>query len=103
MPVWFEALKEDELAQGKARSLSLEGQPVLLVHAAEGWRAYKDSCSHAKVPLGDQILAADGGLECPRHGARFDAGTGAALSLPAVRPLAGLAVKAESGKIFVQL
>jgi len=102
MSEWLEALKEAELAQGQAKSLSLEGQPLLLVHAEGEWKAYKDHCSHAQVSLGDQALDA-GSLTCPRHGARFDASTGAALSLPAVRPLASLPVKLEAGILYVQL
>jgi 3-phenylpropionate/trans-cinnamate dioxygenase ferredoxin subunit len=102
MSEWHEALKEAELAPGQAKSLTLEGQALLLVHAEGGWKAYKDHCSHAQVSLGDQALDA-GSLTCPRHGARFDAASGEALSLPAVRPLAGLPLKAEAGVIYVQL
>lgn len=102
MSAWIEALKEEALPLGQARSLRLGDERVLLVHGPEGWKAYKDECSHALVPLGDQALA-DGSLECPRHGARFDAASGAALTLPAVRPLASLPVKAEAGAVFVQL
>ena len=102
MSEWFEALKEEGLGQGQAKSLTLEGQPLLLVHAADGWRAYKDHCSHAQVSLGDQALDA-GSLTCPRHGARFDAASVAALSLPAVRPLASLPVRSEAGIVYVQL
>jgi len=40
-------------------------------------------------------------VECPRHGARFIVRTGEALSLPAVAPVATLAVRVRGDEIQV--
>jgi 3-phenylpropionate/trans-cinnamate dioxygenase ferredoxin subunit len=42
-------------------------------------------------------------IECPRHGATFDVTTGAALTLPAVVPVATFAVRMVGDDIYVDL
>ncbi|MDP0925976.1 Rieske 2Fe-2S domain-containing protein [Paracoccus onubensis] len=50
--------------------------PVLLLHTAQGWRAYVNACPHQYLPLnyrGEQLVSADGAkLICTAHGAQFD-------------------------------
>ncbi len=42
-------------------------------------------------------------IECPRHGARFDVRTGAALCMPAFEPVAVHEVRVEDDSIFLRL
>jgi nitrite reductase/ring-hydroxylating ferredoxin subunit len=42
-------------------------------------------------------------VTCPLHGAKFDVKTGAAKSLPAVKPVPKHEVKVENGNVYVAL
>jgi 3-phenylpropionate/trans-cinnamate dioxygenase ferredoxin subunit len=42
-------------------------------------------------------------VTCPLHGAKFDVKTGAAKSLPAVKPVPKHEVKVEDGYVYVAL
>jgi 3-phenylpropionate/trans-cinnamate dioxygenase ferredoxin subunit len=60
--------------------------------------AVSNRCRHLFAPLGKGHVTDDGRLECPRHAALYDVGTGAMVRGPqgAFKPLAG-AVKATTG------
>lgn len=73
----------DEIEDGDRLFIEVQGQTIILMAAGDGYYAMGDVCTHDGGPLGDGEL--DGcELICPRHGARFDIRTGAALTLPAV-------------------
>ena len=56
---------------------------VLVAHLDGEWYALDDACTHDGGPLGEGHF--DGFcIVCPRHGAKFDLQTGAAMSMPAV-------------------
>ena len=40
-------------------------------------------------------------VTCPRHGGQFDIRTGAAVKMPAFRPIAVFAVQVENGNVFL--
>ncbi|RIK76020.1 MAG: hypothetical protein DCC67_14440 [Planctomycetota bacterium] len=42
-------------------------------------------------------------LACPRHGAKFDVRTGAALTMPATKPTVAHEVKVEGDQVLVRL
>jgi len=60
--------------------------------------AVSNRCRHLLASLGDGHVTDDGCLECPRHAALYDVGTGKMVRGPqgAFKPLAG-AVKATAG------
>ena len=65
--------------------------------------AIEDQCTHDGGPLGEGKLdGATGQIVCPRHGARFDLRTGAALTLPAIEPVPVYEVRIEGGDILVE-
>jgi len=41
-------------------------------------------------------------VECPRHGARFDLRTGAAMCPPAYEPIAKFPVKVEDAQVYTR-
>ncbi len=77
---------------------------VVLIHAAGHFYALDDVCTHDGGPLSDGPLdAKEGTIACPRHGAKFDIKTGAAVTMPATKPTIAHEVKVEGDQIFVRL
>ena len=82
--------------------VDVEGEMVALFHVGDAWYALDDVCTHDGGPLADGELR-DHKISCPRHGAKFDIRTGAALTMPAVRPTRSHEVKVEDGGVWVRL
>jgi len=82
--------------------VEVEGEMVALFHVEGAWYAIDDVCTHDGGPLADGELR-DHRISCPRHGAKFDIRTGAALTMPAVRPTRAHDVKLEDGGVWVRL
>jgi 3-phenylpropionate/trans-cinnamate dioxygenase ferredoxin subunit len=77
---------------------------VVLIHAAGHWYALDDVCTHDGGPLSEGPLDPEHGtIECPRHGAKFDVKTGAALTMPATKPTKSHEVKVDGDQVFVRL
>ena len=77
---------------------------VVLIHAAGHWYALDDVCTHDGGPLSDGPLdLADGTIACPRHGAKFDLKTGAAVTMPATKPTVAHEVKVDGGRVLVRV
>lgn len=82
--------------------VEVDGEMVALFHADGQFYAIDDVCTHDGGPLADGELR-NHTIACPRHGAKFDIRTGAALTMPAVRPTRGHDVKIEDGGVWVRL
>jgi metal-sulfur cluster biosynthetic enzyme/nitrite reductase/ring-hydroxylating ferredoxin subunit len=82
--------------------VEVNGDVVALFHVEGRYYAIDDVCTHDGGPLVDGELT-DHKIACPRHGAKFDIRTGAALSMPAVRPTRAHAVKVQDGGVWVAL
>lgn len=63
--------------------------------------AIDDVCTHDGGPLGEGTLRR-GHIVCPRHGAGFDARTGAVRTLPAVRGVRAYPLTVEGDDIYVE-
>ncbi len=65
--------------------------------------AVSNRCRHLFASLGEGQVTEDGCLECPRHAARYDVGSGKMVRGPqgAFKPLAGT-VKATAGAISLK-
>jgi nitrite reductase/ring-hydroxylating ferredoxin subunit/metal-sulfur cluster biosynthetic enzyme len=93
--------KVGEIPEGGVRVVRVDGEPVAVFHVEGGYYALDDLCTHDGGPLAEGAL--DGHeVECPRHGARFDVRTGAALSLPASAAVPVRAVRVSGDEIQVE-
>lgn len=59
------------------------GVHVVLIRRGQRVTALADSCPHHDMPLSSGVLCEDDSVECPWHGARFSATTGACHRGPA--------------------
>jgi 3-phenylpropionate/trans-cinnamate dioxygenase ferredoxin subunit len=75
---------------------------VLLCNVDGDIYAIEDVCTHDGGEL-DQGELEGCRIMCPRHGAFFDVTTGAALTPPAVMPVATFKVRLEGNDIHVEL
>ena len=90
----------DELAVGERKSIFVDDTPVLLVRLDDSdYACIEDVCTHDGNPLTDGPIQ-NGEITCPRHGARFDLKTGAALCMPAIEPVATFAVEIRDDGIY---
>jgi len=91
-----------ELPAGGKKLVEIDGRAVALFNAGGAYYAIDDVCTHDGGPLAEGELS---GCEitCPRHGARFDIRTGAALCMPAFEPVATHEVKVEGRDVLVRL
>jgi 3-phenylpropionate/trans-cinnamate dioxygenase ferredoxin component len=75
---------------------------VLVIHLDGEFFAMDDVCTHDGGPLGEGDF--DGWcVVCPRHGAKFDIRTGAAMRMPAVRGTAVYPVRLYQDDVYVKL
>lgn len=82
--------------------VEVDDQLIVLLHVSGEVFAIDDVCTHDGGPLGEGELE-DHTIACPRHGAKFDIRTGAALTMPATRPTKVHQVKIEGDNILVKI
>jgi len=92
------SLKDIPAASGTLVEVS--GTAVAVFRVDEDVYAIADRCSHAEASLSEGDVL-DGEVECPRHGAIFDIASGAALTLPATKPVATYRAAVRDGEVFV--
>jgi 3-phenylpropionate/trans-cinnamate dioxygenase ferredoxin subunit len=84
--------------------IEVDERLVVLIHAAGYWYALDDVCTHDGGPLSEGPLdAEEGTIACPRHGAKFDIRSGAALTMPATKPTKMHDVKVDGDRVLVRL
>ncbi len=91
-----------ELPPGGKKLLDLDGRAVALFNVGGTFYAIDDVCTHDGGPLAEGELHGCE-IECPRHGARFDVRTGAALCMPAFEPVRTHEVRIEDGAVFLRV
>lgn len=92
-----------DVEPGTVRVIEVDGRSLCLGLTEDGeWGAIDNVCTHDGGTLGEGEL--DGtGVECPRHGARFDLFSGRVLALPAVRPVIAYETTVEGDEVKVRL
>ncbi|HSJ29258.1 MAG TPA: non-heme iron oxygenase ferredoxin subunit [Acidimicrobiia bacterium] len=100
--MWLEVLREDEIEDGRGVRVDVAGERIAVFRDGERLYAIGDRCSHAEASLSEGYVF-DGEVECPRHGAIFDLGTGEALALPATRPVPTYGLRTRDGVVEVEV
>ncbi|TWT35553.1 Naphthalene 1,2-dioxygenase/salicylate 5-hydroxylase systems, ferredoxin component [Posidoniimonas corsicana] len=94
----------DEFPDPSSTLVEVDDRAVALIHAAGHFYAIDDVCTHDGGPLSDGPIDAEAKtIACPRHGAKFDLKSGAALTMPATKPTVAHEVKVEDGQVLVRL
>ena len=91
-----------EVAPGQIKQYRVEDRFVALCNVDGEFHAFEDVCTHQFTHLSEGEFKGSE-VKCPLHGARFDVKTGAAKSLPAVKPVPKHEVKVEDGTVYVAL
>lgn len=90
-----------EAPEGEVRVVECaDGRSLALSNVGGELYAIDNVCTHDGGPLGEGRLRGDRVI-CPRHGAAFDARSGRALTLPAVRGVRAWPVAVEDGAVYV--
>lgn len=85
---------------GAAVRVVADSLELLLCNVDGTVYAIEDVCTHDGGAL-DQGRLQGACIECPRHGATFDVRSGAALTLPAILPVATFPVAVRDGDVYV--
>jgi 3-phenylpropionate/trans-cinnamate dioxygenase ferredoxin subunit len=99
---FYKLAAADEVGPGEIRQYLVEDRFVALCNVEGEFHAFEDVCTHQFTHLSEGEFM-DAEVKCPLHGARFDVRTGAAKSLPAVKPVPKHEVKVDNGNIYVAL
>ena len=91
-----------ELPAGQSKLVEVDDVRVALFNLDGAIYAIEDICTHDGGPLVEGDIVNGHQVKCPRHGARFDICTGAALSLPAFRAITSYAVRIEGDDILIE-
>jgi 3-phenylpropionate/trans-cinnamate dioxygenase ferredoxin subunit len=94
--------KRSELAGSHKLCLEVEDRFVVLVELDGEIYCLDDVCTHDGGPLGEGEIEGNC-LVCPRHGAKFDIRTGAAVAMPATEPTGTHQVRVDGDQIYVRL
>ena len=94
---------KSDIPAGTVRVFEVNGRSLCVANldGAEFY-AIDNLCTHDNGPLGEGTLA-DGLVECPRHGARFDVRSGKVLSFPAIVDIPAYPVRVEDGEVLIGL
>lgn len=93
-----ELAKLADVAVGGTLGVTVQGMDFLLAQPSEGEVvAFSAICTHQ----GCIVSAAKTEFDCPCHGSRYEAATGAVLKGPATRPLKPIEVTISGGAIVV--
>jgi len=92
----------DEIPPEGRLSIFVDDIPALLVRFGDEFFAVEDVCSHDRQPLTNGAVGADCSIICPRHGAKFNLRTGAAMCMPAIEPIATFEVQIRDGEVFAR-
>ena len=92
-----------DVEPGSVRVVEIDGRSLCIGLTEDGeWGAIDNVCTHDGGTLGEGELD-DSGVECPRHGGRFDLFTGRVLALPPVRPVNAYETDVVGDEVRVRL
>ncbi len=98
------ACSVEDVRDGSALRLDLEGKAVCVAHVGDDWFAIGDVCSHADFSLADgEVWADEYEIECPKHGAMFSLRTGEPQTLPATVAVAVYPISVQGDDVMVDV
>jgi 3-phenylpropionate/trans-cinnamate dioxygenase ferredoxin component len=92
----------DEIPPGRSKLVEVEMVRVALFNLNGDIYAIEDVCTHDGGPLVEGTIVDGCEVQCPRHGARFDIRTGAAVRFPAFEPTRTYAVRVEGHDVWME-
>lgn len=95
--------RRSAVSSSEVREFDAAGRPIVLCEVDGEIYALDGICTHEDLPL-DGGEVDDGIIECPWHGATYDACSGSVKGLPATRPLRTFPVRVdEQGDVYVTI
>jgi glycine betaine catabolism B len=101
MAAFVRVASTGDIAEGKMKKVTVNGQQVLLANVKGKYYAIGDVCTHFGGPL-DQGTLNGQEVQCPWHGSHFDVTSGEVKRGPAARPEPVYEVKVEDGNILLK-
>lgn len=93
--------RREQVPDGRMKVFRVKDRRIAVCRMDGRFYAIDDVCTHDEGPLGEGELKGEE-VECPRHGARFNVKTGAAVSMPAVVPVRVYAVRVEGPDVQIE-
>ncbi|MCY4522186.1 MAG: non-heme iron oxygenase ferredoxin subunit [Caldilineaceae bacterium] len=90
-----------EVPEGYPHLVEVGLSRIALFNLGGEIHALEDMCTHDGGPLVEGDLIDGQEVQCPRHGARFDIRTGAALCMPAFQPAVKYETRVDGTDIWV--
>jgi len=82
-PAWWTVALSEDVVAGAPYAAICDGRRYALFRDVSGAvRAVHDECAHRRAPLSLGRVTADGLIECPYHGWRYDGARGACVAIP---------------------
>lgn len=94
--------RTSDIPSGTMKLVSMDGHPVLVVHAGGRFSAVAATCTHEAEPLSEGYLT-ESAIVCAYHGSEFDLLTGEAIGPPADDPLTVYPLTIKSEQIYADL
>lgn len=101
MSEWTDAGPAAAIAPGEWVVVDVDGVEVAVFNVEGKFYAIENVCTHDYGELAGAGCLQGVQVICPRHGARFDLRTGAALTAPAYEAVATLQTRIEDGRVQV--
>jgi 3-phenylpropionate/trans-cinnamate dioxygenase ferredoxin subunit len=98
---WTLVARAEDFPPGTRRVVDVGGVRVVVFNLDGDYHALEDVCTHDGGELASGTLEACE-IVCPRHGARFDARTGAVTAPPACEPVPTMAMREVDGWVWVR-
>lgn len=92
----------DEIPLNGSKLVEVDEFRIALFNLDGEIYAIEDVCTHDGGPLVEGEILDGCQVQCPRHGARFDIRTGAALSFPAFEATTTYDVRVEGGDVLIE-
>lgn len=100
MAEYVKVAKTNEIENGQARLVSIEGKEVAVFNVSGKFYAIENACTHRGGSLAEGEIS-EYQVTCPLHGATFDIRSGAATSPPASRGTPSYMVRVSGSDIEV--